>query len=137
MRVLIADDQRNVAELMALMVDSCDHEAIATVTTGGLDVIAAYDRLVPDVVIMDIQMPRLNGLTTCHVLMSRNPSPKVVFFSGNYDSAHPFVKKSGASAFLAKPASLAQLRTVLDDLNEDPVQPSNTGVTKVEVVKIL
>lgn len=116
MRVLIADDQKSVAETMAQMVTFCDHEAVGTVTTGGLDLIAAYDRLMPDVVIMDIHMPRLNGLTACHVLMTRTPMPKVIFFSGNYDSQHPFVLKAGASGFLAKPASVDQLRTVLAEL---------------------
>ncbi|MEO7932666.1 MAG: response regulator [Chthoniobacterales bacterium] len=116
MRILIAEDQRNVAQVLAKMVASCDHETVGTVTTGGLDVIAAYDKLMPDVVIMDIQMPRLNGLTACHILMTRTPTPKVIFFSGNYDSAHPFVQRSGASGFLAKPATVDQLRVALDDL---------------------
>jgi CheY-like chemotaxis protein len=118
MRILIADDQRNVAEIISQMVRSCDHELVGTVTTGGLDVIAAYDRLSPDVVIMDIQMPRLNGLTACHVLMTRTPAPKVIFFSGNYDREHPFVQKSGACGFLAKPATVDQLRLALQELAE-------------------
>lgn len=61
MRILIADDQRDVAQLLAQMVVSCDHETVGMVTTGGLDVIAAYDRLLPDVIIMDINMPRVTS----------------------------------------------------------------------------
>ena len=119
MRILIADDQRDVAFLLAQMVASCDHETVGIVTTGGLDVIAAYDRLRPEVVIMDINMPRTNGFTACHVLRSRLPSPKIVFFSGFYRENHPFVMNAGADAYLAKPTDVATLQAVLSSLEAE------------------
>lgn len=114
MRVLIADDDRDLAEVLAAFVVECGCEVVATVTGGGLAVIQAFARHKPDVVLLDIMMPRFNGLTVCHALRSRNPDAKIIFVSGQVDGSHPFVSGCGASAYLQKPVSLAALREALD-----------------------
>ena len=114
MRVLIADDECDIAEAVAEFVKSCGHEAM-TVTSGGLDVLPAYDRFQPHLVILDIMMPRFNGITISHALMSRRPRPKVVLFSGKLDSQHPFVASSGATRFLPKPVPMAEIKKLLDE----------------------
>jgi len=101
---------------MASYVRYCNEEVVATVTTGGVDVIRNVDRFQPDIILMDIMMPRLNGLTICHHILSRYPQTKIVLFSGKLDAEHPYVVASGATAFLAKPVKLAQLRRVLEDI---------------------
>jgi two-component system chemotaxis response regulator CheY len=113
MRVLIADDDRLLAVLLAQLVRECDHEVVATVTGGGLAVIRSYVEHKPDVVLLDILMPRCNGFTVCHALRSRDPEAKVIFISGQYESGHPNVKSSGATAYLRKPLLLEELRATL------------------------
>jgi DNA-binding NarL/FixJ family response regulator len=66
------------------------------------------------VVLLDIMMPRFNGLTVCHALFSRNPEAKIIFVSGHVDGNHPFVSGCGATAYLQKPVSLSELREALD-----------------------
>jgi CheY-like chemotaxis protein len=119
MRVLIADDDREMVEVLAEYVKECGHEVVACVTSGGLSVIQSFARHEPDVVLLDIIMPRFNGLTVCHALLSRNPDAKVIFVSGQVDGKHPFVSGCGASGYLQKPVSLSELRDALDAL--DPV----------------
>jgi CheY-like chemotaxis protein len=114
MRVLIADDDRKMAEMLAAQVTLCGAEVAGVVTTGGLDVIQQHHRLRPDLVIMDVIMPRFNGLTVCHAILSRYPEMKVVLISGFMSEHHPFIKNSGASMFLAKPFRLDQVRAVLE-----------------------
>jgi DNA-binding response OmpR family regulator len=116
MRVLVADDDRELAACIAEFVRLAGHEPVATVTNGGLAVLEAYDRTRPDVVLMDVMMPKVNGLTVSHALASRAVSPKVIFLSGKVDSAHPFIMNARADAFLAKPVTLEQLRAVMDEL---------------------
>jgi CheY-like chemotaxis protein len=116
MRILIADDEEEIASLVGQLVRKCGHEVVATVTTGGLDVVHIYDHYKPDVVIMDIMMPKFNGLTICHALVSKQPAAKVILFSGKLSADHPFVAKSGAVAFLQKPVRLSEIRQALGDV---------------------
>ena len=114
MRVLIADDDRKCAEMLAAQVTLCGADVVGMVTTGGLDVIQQHHRLRPDLVIMDVLMPRFNGLTVCHAILSRYPGMKVVLMSGSMDDEHPFIANSGASMFLRKPFRLDQVRALLE-----------------------
>ena len=114
MRVLIADDDREMVEVLTAYVEECGHEVVGAVTGGGLAVIQAFARYEPDAVLLDIMMPRFNGLTVCHALLSRKPEAKIIFISGQLDGSHPFVSGSGATACLQKPVSLAALRGALD-----------------------
>lgn len=112
-RVLIADDDRELALAISSYLRHCNEEVVATVTTGGLDVVRNTHRFQPDVIIMDIMMPRLNGLTVCHHILSRFPNTKIILFSGKLDADHPLVVNSGAAAFLKKPVKLAELSELI------------------------
>lgn len=116
LRVLIADDDRDLAEAMAGYVRECGHDPVATISGGGLEVIRRYGQFDPDVVLLDIMMPRFNGLTVCHALLSRDPAAKIVFVSGKVDRKNPFVTGAGAVACLAKPLQRADLEEVLDGI---------------------
>ncbi len=113
MRVLIAEDDKLLAELLGNLVRECEHEVVATVTQGGVAVIRSFAQHKPDVVLLDILMPRCNGFTVCHALRSRSPDAKVIFMSGQMESEHPFVKNSGAAGYLRKPLLLEELRDAL------------------------
>jgi CheY-like chemotaxis protein len=116
MRILIADDDRDLAEALASYVRECEHEVVDTVTSGGLSVIKSFARHQPDVVLLDIKMPKFNGLTVCHALLSRRPGAKIVLVSGAIEGGHPFIKSCGATAYLSKPIILQELRETLEHL---------------------
>ena len=113
LRVLIADDDRDLADAIAGYVRECGHDPVATISGGGLEVIRRYGQYDPDVVLLDIMMPRFNGLTVCHALRSRDPDAKIVFVSGQVDGTHPFVTGAGAVACLGKPIVRAKLEEIL------------------------
>jgi DNA-binding NarL/FixJ family response regulator len=126
MRILIADDDKLVCDLLAQFVRFCEHEVVATVSGGGLAVIQSFARLRPDVVLLDVLMPRFNGLTVCHALKSRQPDAKVILMSGMVDESHPFVSGCGANGFLQKPMHIDDLRDALEAIeqeNESPADP--------------
>lgn len=113
MRVVIADDDRSVVELLVAFVTACDHEVVDVVTAGGLAVIQSCTRHQPDLVLLDIVMPKFNGFTVCQQLVSRNRNVKVVLISGLIDCAYPSVAKCGAVAYLQKPMHFEEIRDVL------------------------
>lgn len=92
---------------------------ISTVTTGGLDVLRSVSQFDPDVILMDIMMPRLNGLTLCRHILSRHPDVRIILLSGALGIESPFLAESGATAFLAKPVKLAELQRVFTEVTRD------------------
>ena len=110
MRVLIADDQKSVGTSLAEMVRRCQHEVVEVVSSG-LEAIHAYGRHHPDVVLMDYQMPKLNGATACRNIMAKYPEARVILVSGVVRE----IADSGALAILVKPVKLDALYAALYD----------------------
>lgn len=115
MRILLADDEAELAESLSQYLRNAGHEVCA-VTTGGLDVLPAYDRFAPDVVLLDVMMPRFDGITISRALLGRNPSIKLVLCSGSLSAEHPFLANAGTGHFLAKPFPFCRARRLLESL---------------------
>jgi CheY-like chemotaxis protein len=118
MRVLIADDQKNVGTSLAALVRHCQHEVVEVVSSG-LEAIQAYDRHRPDVVLMDFQMPKLNGATACRNIMAKYPAARVILVCGRPPDN---LADSGAVAVLTKPVPMEQLYAALYDAARPPAQ---------------
>ena len=119
MRLLIADDDRELACAVASYLRHENQAIISTVTTGGLDVLRSVAQFDPDVILMDIVMPRINGLTLCRHILSRRPDVKIILLSGALGVESPFLAESGATAFLPKPVKLSELQRVFLEVTRD------------------
>jgi CheY-like chemotaxis protein len=115
MRVLIADDQKSVGTTLAELVRLCHHEVVEVVASG-LEAIQAYGRHHPDVVLMDYQMPKLNGATACRNIMAKYPRARVILVSGSPKE----IAGSGALTLLLKPVRLDKLYAALYDAAQPP-----------------
>ncbi len=113
MRVLIADDDKSVGTSLAELVRRCQHEVVEVVTSG-LEAIQAYGRHHPDVVLMDYQMPKLNGATACRNIVAKYPDARVILVSGLPRD----VAGSGAIRILMKPVNLDQIYAALYDASQ-------------------
>src|ERR1041384_7452283 len=111
MRVLIADDQKNVGTCLAELVTSCHHQVVEVVGSG-LEAIQAYTRHQPDVVLMDYWMPKLNGATACRNILARNPEARIILVAGWSPSDD--MGNMGAVTILAKPVRLERLEAALN-----------------------
>lgn len=102
-RVLIADDHGVVAEgLRKLMEAQSDIEVIALVTDGRQAVRSAIEHR-PDVVLMDIAMPSLNGNEATRIIRERCPQTQVIVLSAYSDSVHVYrALQAGAAGYIAK-----------------------------------
>lgn len=113
MRVLIADDDRQVCTLLAFYVRECGHEVVDTVSGGGLAAIRSFTRHEPDLVLLDIFMPQLSGTTACRQMLSRKPSTKIIFVTGMLDGLPTKIAECHAAGSLAKPFDLNDVRALL------------------------
>src|SRR4051794_10450475 len=117
-RVLLADDHPWVrASLTELLSDEDDLTVVGECEDGS-QVLEAAARLQPDVVLMDLSMPVMNGLAATEALRAAQPEPRVVVLTGEGPTARPKVAAAGAHALLPKDARadalLRCLRAVVD-----------------------
>ena len=107
-RVLLADDHRMVAEgLKALLPDEFE---LVGVVEDGRAMIAAAEKLRPDVIVADISMPNLNGFEALARLRKSHPKIRVVFLTMHQNVAYARrAIEAGASAFVVKHAAPEEL----------------------------
>lgn len=114
LRVVIADDHRIMQQgLVALLTNSDDIEVVGT-ATDGQQAIALVRRMKPDVLVMDLAMPELNGLEALDILRARGLNTPVVVLSmyDNPDFVNLALEK-GASAYVLKGAAVEDLVTAV------------------------
>jgi len=109
-RVLLVDDEQLIRTGLRMILEAEDDLEVVGSAVDGLDALAAVDRLAPDVVLMDIRMPRMDGLeATRRILVGPSPSRVVVLTTFDLDE-HVFdALAAGASGFLLKDAPAHQL----------------------------
>jgi DNA-binding NarL/FixJ family response regulator len=116
-RVLVADDHDFVrAALVDLLDASGDMTVVAECADGQQAVVEAL-RTDPDVVVLDLRMPRLGGLGAARALLEERPDARVVVLTGSPSQASAAEARAvGASGYLLKGGSahdlVEQLRTV-------------------------
>jgi DNA-binding NarL/FixJ family response regulator len=102
MRILIADDHSLFRDSLASLLVAHEHEVVGQASTGR-QAVELTMRLKPDLVLMDLGMPELDGLEATRLICAEQPAPKVVILTGNDDDDKLFEAiKSGAQGYLLK-----------------------------------
>ena len=113
-RILIADDHTLVADLCRKLLET-EFEVVATVGNGRA-VVRTASELRPDVIILDIAMPTLNGLDAARQVKEILPAVKLIFLTMNSDiklAAEAF--RCGASGYLLKTCASSELVAAVRD----------------------
>lgn len=116
MDILICDDEPLAVERLSRLVTQLGHHVIAT-AQHGVEVLDLVQRFEPDVVLLDIQMPEMDGLTCAQHLAHFNPMPAIVFCTA-YDEHALQAIQSQAQGYLLKPIAKQELETVLDNVTK-------------------
>lgn len=125
MDILICDDEPLAVERLSRMVTQLGHQVVAT-AQHGIEAIECVQQYEPDVVLLDIKMPEMDGLICAQHLSALNPMPAVVFCTA-YDEHALTAIRSQAKGYLLKPIAKAELQEVLDNL---------TKLTQAQVSKL-
>ena len=113
-RVLLADDHVMMRDgLKALLTASLDVSVVAEVGNGR-DAVRRAEELKPDVAIMDISMPELNGMEATRLLRDKCPGTRVVILSMHSSSEHVFrALEAGAMGYLLKESAGAEVNAAV------------------------
>ncbi|HEX6919549.1 MAG TPA: response regulator transcription factor [Actinomycetes bacterium] len=104
-RVLVVDDQPAYRRALAAVVAETDGFEMVAESTSGEESLEAADRLRPDLVLMDVNLPDIDGLEAAR-RMRASDSPPVVLLLSTYDedAGEGFVAESGAAGYVTKSA---------------------------------
>lgn len=107
-RAILADDHNLVAEALRGLVAL--HFDVVAMVADGHALLASATALKPDVIVVDIAMPLLNGLEACRQLKQKMPGVKIVFLTMNEDPELAVeAMKSGASGYVLKKSAASEL----------------------------
>jgi DNA-binding response OmpR family regulator len=105
-KILIAEDEADIRELVSFMLRFAGHEVLAA--TNGEDAVLTAFREIPDLVVLDVRMPRMTGYDACRMIRA-NPDLKnvpVIFLSAKgQESEVRAGMAAGAEEYLLKPFS--------------------------------
>jgi two-component system chemotaxis response regulator CheY len=119
LKLMIVDDSNIIRSKITRTLSQHNMEVVATASNGE-EAISLFAKTTPDVVTMDLTMPRMDGLECIRALRKLNSNVHILVVSALADKATAIqALKEGAQGFLCKPFSEADLTEAMDELLGD------------------
>lgn len=110
LRIMLADDHETVREGLKFIIDAQNDMEVVGFAGDGLEAVAQARKILPDVLVMDISMPRLNGLKATEKLKEVCPQVKVLTLSRHADDGYiQQLLRAGASGYVLKQSASTEL----------------------------
>ena len=114
-RVMLADDQRVVREGLGTLLGLLDGIDLVATAADGEEALALAAEHAPDVVLMDLRMPRLDGIEAIRRLAERGERPRVIALTTYADDASVLgALRAGARGYLTKDAGADEIRAAVE-----------------------
>lgn len=116
-RVLVVDDAANLRELLTVLLEVEDDFEVVAAVGDGVQALAKADELEPDIVLLDIAMPVMDGFAALPELRRRLPDASIVIFSA-YEQREQAERalKYGADIYIEKGTSVVNLVSQIREL---------------------
>ncbi|MDI6814850.1 MAG: response regulator transcription factor [Dehalococcoidales bacterium] len=109
-KVLIVDDHAIIREGLQKLLEEYEEIQVVGVANNGREVISKVDRLLPDVILMDIKMPAIDGIETTRIVKECHPEINIVILSVLEDTEYALKAiKTGATSYVQKDISADRL----------------------------
>lgn len=130
LRILLADDHKMVREGLRVLIDSQSGMQVVGEAANGREALQKAAELKPDIVLMDLSMPELNGLQATELLRKQNPAIKVIALTAHEDESYlSQLCKAGAVGYVLKRSPANELVQVISLVAKGQVyfEPSLAG----------
>lgn len=109
-KVLIADDQELIRTSLQIVLNNQDNIEVTDVVANGQEVMRSVHKSKPDVILMDIRMPKMDGVQCTKIIKENYPDIKIIILTTFDDDEYVYnALKYGASGYLLKGVSIDEL----------------------------
>jgi DNA-binding NarL/FixJ family response regulator len=116
-RIVIAEDHTILREGLRLLLSSNPDFEVVSEAQDGLNAIRLVESLKPDIVLMDLSMPRINGLEAIQEIKQLSPSTKILVLTVHKDEDHILsALKRGADGYIPKDATRSELMLAIENI---------------------
>lgn len=112
LRIMIADDDTLVAVSVRNQLEALGHQVVAEARNGAEAIQIARDTA-PDLILMDIKMPEMDGITASRAIMEDRPVPIILLTSYSDPELISEADEAGVQAYLVKPVDEAEMRPTI------------------------
>jgi two-component system LytT family response regulator/two-component system response regulator LytT len=131
MKAIVVDDEQLAREELCYMLEQMGSIEVIAQAGNGLEAVGMVERLAPDVVFLDVQMPGLNGFEVAHRLIQNGASPNIVFVTA-FDRHAIEAFEVNAVDYLLKPVESARLEKAVERARQRASQvPLNDQVERI------
>ena len=119
MKILIADDSPLLRKKLKDFLESHEHDVIET--DNGIDAVSLFTKESPDIVFMDILMPKLDGLAAMIQILEKNPKAQIIILTSMGQQSQIIEGiQNGAADFIVKPFEPNKVLSAIDKLSLSP-----------------
>jgi len=131
-KILIADDQELIRQSLSIILgNETDFEVTDTVSNG-VEVVRSVRKNKPDVILMDIRMPEMDGVVCTQIIKENYPNIKIIILTTFDDDEYVFnALKNGASGYLLKGVSMKELAEAVRKVHEGTAMINGDIASKV------
>lgn len=131
-KVLIADDQELIRQSLQIVLNTRKNMRVTDVVPNGQEVIQSIRKEMPDVILMDIRMPKMDGVQCTKIIKENYPQIKIIILTTFDDDEFVYnALKFGASGYLLKGVSMEELAEAIATVHSGRAMINPDIATKV------
>ena len=131
-KIMIADDQELIRESLKVILDMNPDMEVIALAENGRQILKLLDRQMPDVILMDVRMPELDGVLCTKAVKEKHPEVKIIILTTFDDDEYVYnALKYGASGYLLKGVSVTELSSAIRTVMSGGSMLNPGVVTKV------
>lgn len=131
-KILIADDQELIRQSLSIILGNEQDFEVMDAVSNGIEVIRSVRKNKPDVILMDIRMPEMDGVVCTQIIKENYPAIKIIILTTFDDDEYVFnALKNGASGYLLKGVSMKELAEAVRKVYEGTAMINGDIASKV------
>jgi DNA-binding NarL/FixJ family response regulator len=133
-RILLADDHTIFREALREILDRQSDMTVVGEAKDGVEAVSKAEELAPDVILMDLKMPRLDGIAAAHLITERDSEAKIIILTMYLEVEYVSgATKAGARGYILKDAGLEKMLEAIQAVHRDEVRIDSAMASKALV----
>lgn len=137
-RLLVADDHALLRQALHVLLEAQDGLEVVGEATNGRDAVEAAERLQPDVILMDMVMPGLNGIDATRQIIKRSPSTRILILTAYLEDERLLqALRAGAAGYVVKNSDMDELLLAIQSVHRGNTYFSTSVSEEISVHEVL